>query len=569
MLNLTIKDITHPDSFKTDKVYLHQFLDGELENFSWEKQIIHKNGNTIWINQTATLLRDELKKPLYFISVIQDISARKKMEIALSESNERFQRGFDTANIAINLTNLDGSFLQTNQQMSIMFGYTKQELGNMTINDLTHPEDKEESKKILEQMATGELENIRLTKQYLHKDGYTIWGQVSKAIIKDVEGKPLYFIAYIVDITEQKLAEDKLKQSEARFRMLFENAPVMIDAFDENGRCTMWNNECEKVFGWSAEEIFAHENPLALSYPDPEVRQQVIETIMVTPDNVFREWRPKRKDGSEVICEWANFKLPDGRTISVGRDITERKKNETKLQEYQTRLKSLAVQLTLAEEQERRRIAADLHDNVGQSLALTRLQLAAARKCIPKDSQQDIRFDDMSKSLLKTIQDTRHLIFELSSPSLNELGLGAAIEEWMQEQIADKHDIKIELFDHTKKMTLDNDLRAILFRNVRELLINVIKHAKAKNVSVWLEQEAEQLNITVQDNGVGFDSRLAKPKSNSSQGYGLFSVHERMADLGGKLEIVSQPGAGSKFVLHLPITPQKSKRKQSINQTHA
>ena len=245
--------------------------------------------------------------------------------------------------------------------------------------------------------------------------------------------------------------------------------------------------------------------------------------------------------------------LLDETIAGMGMDITARKQAEEKLQQYQQRLKSLAVQLTLAEEQERRRIAEDLHDHVGQSLALARMQLAAARKGMAQSDERDALFDDISQSLLKAIQDTRHLIFELSSPSLNELGLAAAISEWMDENVVNKHGIEAGLFDHAQQLSLDVDLRAILFRIVRELLTNAVKHAGAKTISVWLECLAENLEITIQNDGVGFDSDDCLRSGDDCRGFGLFSVRERMADFDGNLTITSQPGAGCKAVLLLPI----------------
>jgi signal transduction histidine kinase len=171
-----------------------------------------------------------------------------------------------------------------------------------------------------------------------------------------------------------------------------------------------------------------------------------------------------------------------------------------------------------------------------------------------------LQFDDISQSLLKAIQDTRHLIFELSSPSLNELGLAAAISEWMDENVVNKHGIEAELFDHAQELPLDSDLQAILFRNVRELLSNAIKHARAKTISVWLESRAENLEITIQDDGVGFDYGKCRRSGDDCGGFGLFSVRERMSDLGGKLTIASQPGAGCKAVLFLPMHEPRTKR---------
>jgi len=153
------------------------------------------------------------------------------------------------------------------------------------------------------------------------------------------------------------------------------------------------------------------------------------------------------------------------------------------------------------------------------------MQLAAVRKGLSKDDKRDAQLEEMSQTLLKTIQDTRHLIFELSSPSLNELGLGAAINGWMEQQIENKHGIDVEVFNH----------------------------AQAKKISVWLDYVAGQLEIKIQDDGVGFDPDRIMQGSNNLKGFGLFSVQERMADLDGELAIVSRPGAGSKLILQLHV----------------
>jgi len=227
-------------------------------------------------------------------------------------------------------------------------------------------------------------------------------------------------------------------------------------------------------------------------------------------------------------------------------EITERMQAEQKIQGYQQRLKALASQLTLTEERERRQIAADLHDHIGQSLAFTRMRLETARKATSKPKLNAI-LDDISESALQAIQDTRNLISELSSPVMNEIGLAAAISEWLREQIGRRHGLRTELIDDGQKKPLDDDTRAILFRNVRELVTNVVKHAQASKATVCLEQADAWLKVIVQDDGVGFDPHAA------SRGFGLFSIQERMADLGGSLDIVSEPGNGCKAVLTTPL----------------
>ena len=235
-------------------------------------------------------------------------------------------------------------------------------------------------------------------------------------------------------------------------------------------------------------------------------------------------------------------------------DITELKESEHKLLNYQQRLKSLASQLALVEEQERRSIAADLHDNVGQSLALTRLQLAAVLKRLPDDTKTAELVRHSSQLILTVIQETRHLIFEISSPSLNELGLAAAITEWVVQSCEKNHGLKVEVMDRLKEDIIAIDLRAILFRNIRELLVNVIKHAKATAVVVILEEKSGHYIFTVKDDGIGFRVEERAENVSADGRFGLFSIQERMMDLGGQLRINSKPKKGCTVVMKLPTT---------------
>lgn len=236
----------------------------------------------------------------------------------------------------------------------------------------------------------------------------------------------------------------------------------------------------------------------------------------------------------------------------MSEDITERIQAEQQILEYQERLKALASQLTIVEERERRRIAAELHDHVSQSLAFARMRLASASKR-SSDPKLLAILADISESLLAAIQDTKDLIFDLSSPLLNEIGLGAAISEWLELEVEKKHGLKTEFIDHSSNIMLDEDVRAILFRNVRELLINVVRHAGAGKVSVRLEAAGDKINLIVEDNGVGFDPDAALREAERDAGFGLFSIQERMSDMVGAFVIESEPGHGCKAILSMPL----------------
>ena len=211
--------------------------------------------------------------------------------------------------------------------------------------------------------------------------------------------------------------------------------------------------------------------------------------------------------------------------------------------------------MTITEEKERRRIAAELHDLIGHSLALARIQLDAVSAASSK-TETNLLTKDISRILLKAIQDTKNLILELSSPSMYEIGLGAGISELLEGQIEKRYRLETEFIDNisdSHRKALDENTRAILFRNVRELLINVIKHAKAHKVSVFIDAADAVFKIVVKDDGIGFNPEDVYRGANQEVKFGLFSIQERMTDLGGSLDIESEPGKGCKATLTVPL----------------
>jgi len=221
----------------------------------------------------------------------------------------------------------------------------------------------------------------------------------------------------------------------------------------------------------------------------------------------------------------------------------ERKRAAKRAKEYQAQLKSLASELTLVEEHERHHLATELHDQVSQSLALAKIKLDALLASATSQPLADT-LRETCCSLEKAIQDMRSLTFNLSSPILYELGFEAAVAEWLSEQVQDKHGIATEFQDDGRPKPLDDDVRVLLFRNVRELLINVIKYANAGKVNVYIRRTDSVIEITVRDNGVGFDPAREEILAAKTAKFGLFSIRESVEQLGGHFEIESKPGAG-------------------------
>jgi PAS domain S-box-containing protein len=351
---------------------------------------------------------------------------------------------------------------------------------------------------------------------------------------------------------ELSATNEELVKSEAKYRGLVDTSLVGVFHSRINGQFVFVNEALARMFDFDSPEQMVVEGSIS-RWRDPNRRELFLATLREQGYVTNFETEMTTRRGRPVHVLFSATQ--DGDNISgMLMDITERKRIEQKILDYQQRLKALATQLTIAEEKERRVIATDLHDQVGYSLSLANMQL---NEILEADSvvERTLLVKDISNILLKALQDTRSLIFELSSPTMNEIGLAAAISEWLEEQIAKRHDLKIEFIDATDdnhKKTLDSNVRALLFRNVRELLTNVIKHSRAQNVRVQIISEGSCLKITVEDDGVGFNPDADNTKQKAAEGFGLFSIQERMTDIGGSFDIQSHPGKGCRMTLISP-----------------
>ncbi len=232
----------------------------------------------------------------------------------------------------------------------------------------------------------------------------------------------------------------------------------------------------------------------------------------------------------------------------------ERTKAERAMEDYQLQLRTLASQLSMAEQHERLKIATQLHDSVTQNLAMSKMKLSAIRQ-LPLPDDIALEIDELRKLLEKTIHSTRSLSFDLSPPILHDLGLEAALE-WLAEKMEQEHSIKVQLEDDGTEKQLEENLRNLLFIMIRELLINVVKHANTTDAKISIWREGNLIQIEVQDKGSGFKLSTNLLEANSTAGFGLFSIRERLRHFGGRLAIQSVPGSGTRVRLTAPLKLQ-------------
>jgi PAS domain S-box-containing protein len=273
-----------------------------------------------------------------------------------------------------------------------------------------------------------------------------------------------------------------------------------------------------------------------------------------------REWRGEfcnKKKNGELYWEFASIspvKNSEGvltNYIAVKEDITQRKLTEERLLTYKKKLQALSSELSLTEERERRSIATDLHDNIGQILAATKIKLKLLQESKSSVDHNGI-LDEINKLLDKTMQSTRLLTYELSPPILYELGFESAVE-WLVEQYRKNYDIVIDIVRDEQSKPMENDISTFLFKAVRELLLNVVRHAKAHNTKISIRRDRGNIRVEVEDDGVGFNTSELYSSTKKVSGFGLFNLGERMKYIGGDFEVISEPGHGTRISLVVPL----------------
>jgi PAS domain S-box-containing protein len=480
---------------------------------------------------------------------LEDIVDERTAELAKSEA--KYRGLVDNSIVGVFTTTFDGRFKFANDAMARMYDFESPEhmIAKGSMERWSDLKDRERMLAELQKhgsVTNFEAETITDADRHIHV-----------LFSVNLLGEDLYGV--VMDITYRKNMELMLEKSSNHLKRAQEIANSGSWEVNLKRGKLFWSDEVYRIFGLPQGSPLSYEEFLKTVLPEDRgyVDRSWQAALRGEPYDI--EHRIQVNGEVKWLREKAEVEI-DGtgravRGIGTVQDITERKQAEQKISEYQKRLKALASQLTIAEEKERRAIAADLHDHVGQSLALARMQIASARKST-LDSKLADDLDDISATLLKSLEDTQQLMLELSSHSMHDTGLSSAISDWLEGEIGKKHSLETEVIGNVpenRKKTLDSNVRTVLFRNVRELVVNVVKHARANKVSVRLEARDASIRVIVEDDGIGFDPRAVTQPGSNIGGFGLFSIQELMADLGGDLKIVSEPGKGCTAILSAPF----------------
>jgi PAS domain S-box-containing protein len=530
-------------------------MKGEAVPAIYESTMQHKDGSRVYVEFNAGLTTYD-GKPANLI-IVRDIRERVKARMEVEAGQRLLNLVMDNVPALVSYVDKRERYRFVNERYEQAYGLSRTQLAGKHVQEILGPDGYAAAKPHIAAALAGEA--VSYEDVFHYPDTVPRWLSIDYVPDRDQVGNVQGFVGMIRDITEHKRAEEELRKGKERLEEAQRIAQIGDWEHDLRAGEIIWSDEMYRIYGLDpqeyapgakAEEEFYHpEDLLAL--------RRAFENLFVAGADLDVEYRIVTRQGKVKACRSRGQLVLDEQGIAshargTTEDITERKLVEQQIMEYQQRLQALASQLTLSEERERQRIARELHDEVGQTLAYARTALASARKTT-SDARREAILDDVSQSLRRAIRDTRDLVFDLSSPLMHEVGLGPALAEWLEEQVSKKHGLQTDFIHDDRRFPLDDDMRAILYRCTRELLANVVKHAQARRVTVRLEGEGTLVRIVVQDDGIGFDTDAIPEATKREAGFGLFSIRERMADLNGSLEIQSEPGQGCRVVLTSPV----------------
>jgi PAS domain S-box-containing protein len=549
--------IIHPND--KDKIDICRQAITNCENHSFEYRMIASDGREVWFYDAVTV-ESQNGEPIKTRSVMIDITERKKAEETLRESEGKYRSIFETAANLITSVNEKGVIVECNNRAREVLGYEPDELIGQPMSKIIPPEYLGKAQKGLNEILT---EGYSYNNEYkmVRKDGTLVEVATNSSGLKDENGRYVRTICIIDDISERKKTEKELEKQKYYLERAQDIGRIGTWELDIEKNILVWTDENYRIFGVPKGTELTYEIFLDRVHPDDRgyVDKKWKAALNKEPYDI--EHRLLVDGELRWVREKAEVEFDENGNCICGigftQDITERKKAERKLLDYQAKLKSLASQLSLTEESERRRIAIELHDQIGQGLVFSKIKLDELHQSATS-SELTKALDEICNNIGKIIQDTRSLTFDLSSPILNELGFEAAVGEWLDVQVGAKHGIETEFVDDGQQKPLDEDIRALLFRNVRELLVNIVKHAKAHKVKVSIGRVNEHIHIDVEDDGKGFDSAKVISTAIEDTKFGLFSIRQRLEQLGGQFEIDSEPGRGSKITMTAPLKLTKS-----------
>lgn len=508
-----------------------------------ESSLMSKSGKLTYFYFTGQLIQYEGETCLMGVGI--DISEKLESQRQLEHSEERYRTLIEQASDGIFISNSDGQYIDVNSNGLKMSGYTKDELLQLNIYDLMAPGEEHANPIRRDELLSG---NVVINERKLRrKNGDLINVEISAKLL--VDGR---FLGMVRDITARKIAEEALRLSEEKYRLLFYQnpMPMMMISMPERNFLDV-NDAAIEFYGYPKEE-FLRMNVMDIRPENDKGKLKAMLAENKTGINYAGVWRHIKKDGSIVNVNITSHDISyEGRParLVLADDVTEQLKAEESLQQSHEAYRQLASHLETVREAERTHIAREIHDELGQQLTGLKMDISwLSRRIKSEDKEVQVKISETIQHIDGTVKTVRRIATELRPSILDDLGLVAAME-WQSDEFERRSGIKTKFQSNIAAVVVDTNMATGVFRIYQESLTNVMRHADATRVEASLFISDTEIRLTISDNGKGFIvEEIANKKT-----LGLMGMRERATLLGGTYEISSMPQRGTSVIIVVPF----------------
>ena len=576
--------VTHPEDYTSSTRSFEDLVAGRQEYYWAERRYVRKNGEIFWAHVTMSIVRSSDGKPLYLVGMVVDIDEQKKAHAQMEESEQRFRAVFENAGIGIALVRPDRTPLAVNDAILRISGYTREEMLNANGFDLGYPEDRAIGTVEFRDLMARKVNSYQVERRYQHKSGRPYWVRQTISGVHDSEDRVQYLVVMVEDIEQEKQAQERLRESESRFRAMLDNTSVGIALTDLDRRILQVNEAAARITGYSLDELLAI-NPVDLALPEDRYLAQdaLVEMISGHRDSMTVERRYVRKNG-EIFWGRVTYSLVRDRAgepqylIGLIEDINEQKLATEKLaaqeaeylrtleqrvedrtrdlREANLRLAAEIEQRQRAEEAlatkavedavlaERTRLARDLHDAVTQTLYSASLISEVLPDLWDVDPEEARKSNEELRQLTRgALAEMRTLLLELRPAALTQARLPDLIKQ-LSEAVIGRARLPVDL-SVEGDYQLPPDVKVGLYRIAQESLNNIVKYARATQIDINIYLACDEARLEIKDNGIGFEPSAVKPTS-----LGMRIMRERAEAIGACFVMTGSPGHGTTIAVN-------------------
>ncbi|MDZ7765690.1 MAG: PAS domain S-box protein [Melioribacteraceae bacterium] len=557
--NMSAVDIKPEFTFKQLNKSLDKLRKKEEDKIFFETLHQRKDKSKYYVEVHIQLI--ESSNLSYFTAIVIDITERKKAEAQLRESEERYKTLIESAPDAIAIHVENKIMFANRSSAKLLEAKNVDELVGMNIKKIVHPDTWESTSKRVEKILEVKKDFKLIEEKYVTLKGNVISVEVTAAKIIYF-GKPAVQVISR-DISERKKAQEQIVKERNRAERYFETAAVMMMVIDKEGRVERINEKGAEILGYSKSYIVGKK---WVDYFLPKEVRPKVKTVM-------KNLMSGKVDSNEVVvnevlCRYNKIKIlgwhnnvvhdDDDNIIGIlcsAEDITESVLLKEKLEETNKELSFLTRHVQDLREEERSELAREIHDDLGQALTAIKLDLSAIKNI--EDDRLKLRRKtesaiDLTNQTIKTVQE---LTSQLRPGIIDDLGLLPAIE-WYSNQFAERTGKDVRLSIKVEENDIEESSKITIYRIVQESLTNASRHSGASRVSLKLERKADDLVLSINDNGKG----ISKNALNKLTSFGLIGMRERAYSIGGEIKIAGKKDRGTTIKLVIPVSKEKNRK---------